>query len=79
MADDEAYAPYCSTCGGEIHRWRGEWVHMKMEAAAVRVQSVIKEFDLDGREAKLLRAIAAFFSVTHMAEPVWTSADQEAG
>ncbi len=79
MADDEAYAPFGSSCGGEILRWRGEWVHMMREAAAVRVTSVIMEFELDGREAQLLRGIAAYFSVTHMAEPVWTSADHEAG
>ncbi len=77
MADDEAYAPYCKTCGEEIHRDGDFWAHYNMEAAAAHVAAVIKTFDLEGREAKLLQAVAAYFCVTHMAEPVWSSADQE--
>ncbi len=56
MPDDEAYAPYCKTCGGMIHRGRSDsWVHYKRTPADI--DEVLREFDLDKRERKLLRAM----------------------
>ncbi len=59
---DDVYAPYCKTCGGMIHRGRSAtWVHYKREAPDV--DAVLREFDMEGREAEFLRALVTIKSL----------------